>query len=136
MVNTQLANILTNYRSLAETIGLDRPLTNLIQFGGLDLSSVPSTLPHLVASSNIPPPSTLTRPTDLAQHGTSHVQTSSSSTRNIVITQPSQPTMNPITMHSPIQHAVIMIGTQHPVSSQVMIPPAGVPVQQPMVIVQ
>lgn len=75
MVNTQPSNISTNYRSLADKIGFDRPLANLIQFGRLDLSSVPNTIPHSVASSNIPPPLTLTRPTNLTQHGTSHVQT-------------------------------------------------------------
>ena len=135
MVNTQPANLPTNYRSLAETIGFDRPLANLIQFEKLDLSSVPNTVPHSVTPSNIPPPSTLKRPIDLAQHGTSHVQTSSSSTRNRVVTQPSQPMLNPIIMHSPIQHAVNTIATQHPVSSQVMIPPSEVPIQQPTVTV-
>ena len=82
MVNTQPTNLPTYYRSVVNTIGLDRPLADLIQFGRLDLSSFPNTVPHSVASSNIPPPSTLTRPPDLIQHGTSHVQTLSSSTRN------------------------------------------------------
>ena len=43
--------------------------------------------------------------------------------------------MNPITIHSPVQHAVNTIGTQHHVSSQVMIPPSGVLVQQPTVTI-
>ena len=43
--------------------------------------------------------------------------------------------MNPITIHSLVQHALNMIGTQHLISSQVMIPPPGVPVQQITVIV-
>ena len=135
MVNTQPANLLKNYRSLANTIGLDRPLADLIQFGRLDLSLVPNIVPHSVASSNIPPPSTSKRLIDLTQHGTSHVQTSSSSTRNRVVTKPSQPVMNPIIIHLVVQHAVNMIGTQHPVSSQVMIPPSGVLVRQPMVTI-
>ena len=135
MVNTQLANLLENYRSLVDTIGFDRPLADLIQFGWLDLSLVPNTIPHLVAPSNIPPPSTLTRSTDLTQHGTNQVQTSLSSIRNWVITQSSQLVMNPITIHSPIQHAVNTIGTQHPISSQVMIQSSEVLIQQPMVIV-
>ena len=46
MVNTQPTNLLENYRSLVDTIGLDRPLADLIQFGRLDLSSVPNTVPH------------------------------------------------------------------------------------------
>lgn len=89
MVNTQLSNLPTNNRSLVDTIGLDQPLANLIQFGRLDLSLISNTVSHLVASSNSPPPLTLIRLTNLTQHCTSHVQTSSSSTRNRVITQPS-----------------------------------------------
>jgi hypothetical protein len=135
IINTQPSNLPKNYRSLANTIGLDRPLADIIQFGRLYLSSIPNILPQSVASSKIPPPSTLKRPIDLAQHGRSHVQTSSSSTRNRVITQPLQPVMNPIIMHSPVQHAVNTIGTQHHVSSQLIIPPSGVLVQQPTVIV-
>jgi hypothetical protein len=84
-VNTQPTNLSTNYRSLADTIGLDRPLDDLIQFGRLDLSLVPNTIPHSVASSNNPPPLTLTRLTELTQYGTSHVQTLSSSIKNQVI---------------------------------------------------
>ena len=102
MVNTQPSNLPTNYRSLADIIGLVRPLTDLIQLGRLDLSSFPNAIPHSIGSSNIPPPSTLTRTTNLAQHGTSYVQNLSSSTRNGVINQPSQLMMNPIIMHSPI----------------------------------
>ena len=49
IVNTQLADLPTNYRTLADTIGFDRPLADLIQFGRLDLSSVPITIPHSVA---------------------------------------------------------------------------------------
>ncbi|CAF1523477.1 unnamed protein product, partial [Adineta steineri] len=33
-------------------------------------------MPHSIASSNTPPPLTLTRPTDLTQHGTSRIPTS------------------------------------------------------------
>lgn len=43
--------------------------------------------------------------------------------------------MNPITIHSPLQHVVNMIGIQHPISSQVMIPPSGVLIQQPMITI-
>ena len=89
MVNTQPANLLENYRSLADTIGIDRPLADLIQFGRLDLSSVPNNVPHSVASSNIPPPLTLTRLTELTQHGASQVQTSSSNIRNRIVAQTS-----------------------------------------------
>lgn len=133
MVNTQPTNLPKKYRSLVDTIGIDQPLADLIQFGRLNLSSFPNIIPHSVASSNIPPPLILTRPIDLTQHGTSQVQTSSLSIRNQVITHPSQPVMNPITIHSPVQHVVNTIGTQHPISQQVMIPPPRVPVQQPTV---
>ena len=135
MVNIQSSNLLVNYRSLADTIGFDQSLDDLIQFGILDLSSVLNTVPHFISSSNIPPPLTLKRPYDLTQHGRSQVQTSLSSIRNRVITQPSQPVMNSITIHSLVQYAVNTIGTQHPVSSQVMIPPSGVLIQPPTVIV-
>ena len=75
------------------------------------------------------------RPDDLTQHSTSWVPTSSSSIRNQVVTEASQPVMNPITIHSPFQHAMNIIGTQHYASSQVVIPQTGVSVQQPAVIV-
>lgn len=86
------------------------------------MSLVPNVVPHSVSSSNIPTPSTLIRSVDLAQHGTSRIPTPSSSIRNRVVTQPSQPGMNPVTIHSPIQHVVSTIGTQHSAPSQVMIP--------------
>ena len=70
MVNTQPTYLLANYRTLADTIGLDRPLSNLIQFGRLELSSVPNFVPHSVASPNIPTPLTLLRMANLTQHGT------------------------------------------------------------------
>ena len=47
MLNTQPADLPTNYQALADTIGLDRPLVNLIQFGILDLRSV-TTLSFLI----------------------------------------------------------------------------------------
>lgn len=82
MVTTQHVDLPTNYRSLVDTIGLDQPLGDLIQFGRLHLSLVPNIVPHSIASSNIPTPLPLIIPTDLAQHGTRRVPTPSLNIRN------------------------------------------------------
>ena len=82
IVNTQPVDLPTNYKSLEDTIGLDLPLDDLIQFGRLDLSSIPNVVPHSFASSNIHTLSTGIRPAHLAQHDTSRVPTPSSSIRN------------------------------------------------------
>ena len=100
-----------------------------MQFGRLDLSSFRNVVPHSVASSNIPTPWTFLRPIDLTQHGKRQVSTLSPSIRNRFITLPYQPMMSPVTIHSPIQHAMNTIGTQHSASSQVVIPQTGVLVQ-------
>ena len=116
-------------------IGFDLPLSDLVQFGRLDLNQVPNTLPHSISLLNIPAPSTFVRPADLSQHGTSQTPTPSLNVRNRVVTQVAQPMMNPVTPHSLVQHAVNTIGTQHSSSSQVVIPQTRVSVQQPVVTV-
>ena len=122
IVNTQLADLLENYKTLVDTIGLDRPLSDLIQFGRLGLKSIPNTLPQSISSSDILSPLTLLRPDNLKLHGTSQVPTPSLSVRNRIVTQDAQPMMNLVTTHSPVQHAMNTIGIQHSPSSQVVIP--------------
>ena len=46
MVNTQPSDIPSNYSTLVDTIGHNRPLADLNQFGRLDLNLVPDTLSH------------------------------------------------------------------------------------------
>ena len=121
-MNTQHTCLTTNYRTLADSIGFDQPLSNLIQFGRLDFNSVPNAIPHSISSPNIRTPSTLLIPTDLNLHGTSRVPTPSLNVTNRVVTQATQPLMNPMTPHSPAQHAVNTIGIQHSAPSRVVIP--------------
>ena len=49
--------------------------------------------------------------------------------------QTTQPLMNPVTPHSPVQHAVNTIGTQHFTPSRVVIPQPRARVHQPIVTV-
>lgn len=109
--NPQHIGLLANYQSLDDTIGLDWPLATLIQFGRLDLNSPPITLLHTIPQSPIPITWVFLWPNDLNKHGTNQVATSPSSSRNWVVTQTAQPTVNPMIVHSPVQHAVNTFGT-------------------------
>jgi len=135
MLNTQHASVPSNYRTLSDTIGFDWLLVDLIQFRGLDLNLVPNTLPHSISSPNNPTPSRFLRTDGFNQHGTSEVPTLSSNVRNRIVSQVSQPLINPATPHSPIQHSVNTIGTQHSSPSRVVIPQPRAMVHQPIVIV-
>ena len=102
---------------MADTIGLDRLFADLIHFGRLDFNSPPLTLPHTVPQSSIPTTWALLRPNDLNQHSTSQVSTLPSSSRNQVVTQTTQPMVNLVIVHSPIQHAVNIVVTNLPTHS-------------------
>ena len=102
---------------MADTVGFNRPLANLIQFGRLDLNSPPITLPHTMPKSSIPTTWAFLGPNDLNQHSTSQVATSPSISRNQVVTQIAQPVVIPVTVHSPVQHSVNTIVTNIPTHS-------------------
>lgn len=77
----------------------------------------------------------LLRPNDLEKHNISQVATSPSTSRNQVVTQTSQSVVNPMIIHSPIQHVVNIVVTNLLTHSRMVTPQPRVIVQQIMVTI-